>query len=658
MSDHRRNEILNAISDELSRSSRYVDFHVDYRAKEGDVWTVFVDLSFENAKGLDESYEGATAWWPAEPSNGAADVLSVIPEKQQINLRFATTAPPPKGELLRLYPPRYLEALREIWTQNYYADRSLSWLDFIQDRNSYNRDQVPPLGPYSSILRKNQADAFDLMGFNAGFLWGPPGTGKTFTIGAMLAQHLVTFPQSKILLLSTTNSATDQALVSVDKALERLSATNKNASLVRQHLCKRIGQHFVASHYHGREHLLPVVDYTLIKDLAQLEAQRPDKTHVQAYAAWKAREEAIREEIRRQAGAILDNVSLGAMTTTRAAFTFDQVIQRAPFGLVVFDEASQVSLAHALALAPLSDNVVFAGDPNQLAPIVQSKHAHAERWLGRSMFAEMNRTAESTCFLSEQSRMAEPICDIVSHVFYDGKLVVAEDAKIDPRWKRERDVSPDDNIVLLPVGADGTWSQKYRGPIRYKSAELVRDIVDALASGRNEQDVLILTPFRAQRTLIRTFLERAGYKRVRVSTVHKAQGSERHTLIFDPVQGDNQFLLTEDARRLVNVALSRAQAMLVVVLSDGDRRNPIFEQIATVIENANQEVVGVPIERFASASNFPECAIDETVVLNGRVGEVVEVMAGGQKFRFRDYQSGQLRLFVTRIVKKSIGAVR
>jgi hypothetical protein len=66
--------------------------------------------------------------------------------------------------------------------------------------------------------------------------------------------------------------------------------------------------------------------------------------------------------------------------------------------------------------------------------------------------------------------------------------------------------------------------------------------------------------------------------------------------------------------------------MLVVVLSDGDRRNPIFDQIATVIENANQEVV--------------------------------EVMAGGQKFRFRDYQSGQLRLFVTRIVKKSIAAGR
>jgi hypothetical protein len=81
------------------------------------------------------------------------------------------------------------------------------------------------------------------------------------------------------------------------------------------------------------------------------------------------------------------------------------------------------------------------------------------------------------------------------------------------------------------VDADGTWSQKYRGPIRYKSAELVRDIVDALAASRNEQDMLVVTPLRAQRTLIRTFLERAGYKRVRVSTVHKAASDTQSSSI-------------------------------------------------------------------------------------------------------------------------------
>ena len=50
MSDRRRGEILNAIGDELSLSSRYVDFEVDFRRREGNVWAMFVDLSVKCAK--------------------------------------------------------------------------------------------------------------------------------------------------------------------------------------------------------------------------------------------------------------------------------------------------------------------------------------------------------------------------------------------------------------------------------------------------------------------------------------------------------------------------------------------------------------------------------------------------------------------------------
>jgi hypothetical protein len=58
----RRSEILNAIQDELSMSSRYIDFTVDYCYRDGDAWVVIVDLSAGDAKGLDESLEGAVAW--------------------------------------------------------------------------------------------------------------------------------------------------------------------------------------------------------------------------------------------------------------------------------------------------------------------------------------------------------------------------------------------------------------------------------------------------------------------------------------------------------------------------------------------------------------------------------------------------------------------
>ena len=378
MTDTRQGEILKAIRDELSQSSHYIDFTVDYSRREGDVWTVFVDLSRENAKGLDESFEGAVAWWPADPGNGAADVLSVIPENQQINLRFATRQPPSQGGLLRLYPPRYLEALENIWTNPFNAESSLHWVDGIRAANKYCADRVPSPGPFGRLLRKNQCEAFDLMGWNAGFLWGPPGTGKTFTLGIMLAQHLLTFPQSKVLLLSTTNTATDQALVAVDKALERLSTTNPLATEIRQNRCKRVGQHFLASNYSGREHLLPVQDFTLLKALAQLEAARPDKSDVQNYAAWKSKEEALRNEIRRQAGQVLDHVTLAAMTTTRAAFTFNHLLERAPFGLVVFDEASPSESCPCLSSGTTFRQRVVCGRSKSTCPYCASK-AHPRR---------------------------------------------------------------------------------------------------------------------------------------------------------------------------------------------------------------------------------------------------------------------------------------
>lgn len=95
--------------------------------------------------------------------------------------------------------------------------------------------------------------------------------------------------------------------------------------------------------------------------------------------------------------------------------------------------------------------------------------------------------------------------------------------------------------------------------------------------------MVVLTPFRAQRALLRVTLERLGVRGVNVWTVHRAQGSEHHTVIFDPVVGTAKFLLTADARRLINVALSRAQARVILTLSSHDEANPTLREVAQVM---------------------------------------------------------------------------
>lgn len=81
--------------------------------------------------------------------------------------------------------------------------------------------------------------------------------------------------------------------------------------------------------------------------------------------------------------------------------------------------------------------------------------------------------------------------------------------------------------------------------------------------------MIVLTPYRAQRRRLEAELNSVNAPAATVSTVHRAQGSERRLVIFDPVCPTADFVKDEEGMRLVNVAFSRAQCRLVVMLQRG-----------------------------------------------------------------------------------------
>ena len=574
-------EVIDAIEEELRVASKFLRFRVRDLFQQVNIWKVFLE-PMNASSSLDEALEGAAAWWSGPPS-GTADVLSVIPESDQLNIRYLSSPPPQKGQEIRVYPPRYLEALRDCWEVPSWATQCFGWLAKVTEAELSDLDHIDRLDGFPK-LRKAQRQAFGLLEREHGFLWGPPGTGKTYTLGAMLSHYLCQRPSAKVLLLSPTNVAVDLALISVDEHLERLSASVRVAGSLRKK-CLRIGNHFVASKYKGREHLLPAPDESLIRRLADLEAKMPDPAAVVAYAAWKDQVKSLRAQIPKP----IDQAQLAAMTTTGAAFSFEALYVRRPFDLVVFDEASQAGLAHALALAPLGKQVIFAGDDRQLAPVVQSEHPLAEKWLGQSIFVHKNQ--RGTCLLTEQGRMEESICDVVGNVFYDGNLMVAEDCEANPIWRAERvvrEVAPmgRKNVYLHHCQHEGMFNSKYGGPVRFESADFVGELVARLLKTLSPDQIAVLCPFRAQRSVLKSNLRRKGFSAVKVSTVHRAQGSECHTVIFDCVLANTEFLNNnETGPRLLNVAMSRAQARLVIVASCGDLQNRWLQKIANVINN-------------------------------------------------------------------------
>ncbi|RTL46826.1 MAG: DNA helicase [Burkholderiales bacterium] len=653
-------DIRAALTAEMSATPEYYDFKVLHAERDGALWRVTLAPGYVFAEGqrpgaasaqalLDDSLDGSAAWWGA-PSKGGASVLAVLAEDDQLVLQNASGPPPPPGHLIRLYPTRFLNAVADAWWDTPWAERALACLP---DLGTPKRLAAAPVltGEPFRWLRPAQRAALRLVEHSSAFLWGPPGTGKTTTLGVLLAEYLAREPEARVLLVSSTNQAVDQATLAVDKALHKGRRETLRASV------QRLGTRLDAAAYAEREHLLPTQDRDLIARLARTEASRPSARDAQAFKAWADRVAALRDELRSASLKVLQCCRLAAMTTTRAAFTLKTLRELSPegappFDLVVFDEASQVSLAHALALMPLGRARLFAGDPQQLAPVQRSEDRLARRWLGRSAFAEMPRSGPAVALLDEQSRMAPPIGELVSELFYDGTLRVATDALASPGWLQARqralgELPAQTHVHLHRIRTDGGWVAAERGPVRRESAEAIADLLgEALAGGDwQPNELIVLTPFRAQRALIRQCLRARGLpESLRVSTVHRAQGSEAPVVLFDPADGAQPFLHGEAAQRLLNVALSRAQAQLVLFVSAADAASPLLAPLLRRLRLAGDLRSVTPLLALAREPGFPRNALGRRVSAGRHLGEVARVSADGRQFWLVNARTGAEQL--------------
>jgi len=672
-------DLRTALNAELSATPEYYDFKVLRSEREGPLWRVTLEPGYVFAEGqrpgeasaqalLDDSLDGASVWWGA-PTKGGASVLAVVAEDDQLVLQNASAPPPGPDFLIRLYPTRFLNAVADAWWDTPWAERAMACLPDLAHPQPV--DGGPALtGEPFRWLRPAQRAALSLVQHSSAFLWGPPGTGKTTTLGVLLAEYLERRPHARVLLLSTTNHAVDLATIAVDKALQKGRRDALRSTV------QRLGTRFDAAAYTGREHLIPTDDQGLIGQLARAEAARPParassrgtSNDMAALKAWADRVAALREQLRAASLQVLKRCRLASMTTTRAAFTLKTLRELSPegdppFDLLVFDEASQVSLAHALALMPLGRARLFAGDPQQLSPVLRSTDRSAQRWLGRSAFAEMPRqAAASVALLDEQSRMAGPISQLVSDLYYDGALRVAADAQASPEWHAARrralgSIDADTHVHVHHLKTDGAWSAAERGPARRESAQAIADTVAAAlaptVAGDDQggepwqpHELIVLTPFRAQRALIRQRLRALGVpETVKVSTVHRAQGSEAAVVLFDPADGAQPFLQTEAAQRLVNVALSRAQAKVVVYLSPADAANPLLAQIVQRLRLASDAREAVPLQRLAREPGFPANALGQRVAAGRHTGEVTRLSTDGRQFWLTNERTGAEQLF-------------
>jgi hypothetical protein len=563
--------IRSAIRDELTVSARGIPFRAWDISRAGALLHMTLTPEGRNSI-LDETLEEGRLGWEAG-TLGSAEVVSVIPAVSAINACLTSGQPPEEGSRVYLNPPRYLEALLSLWEDEACAVEIARWI-FNLGSNDVVWDKEVPCRAFNG-LRPAQQRSFDLVKWKVAFLWGPPGTGKTHTLGRLLASYLVHHPGDRVLLLSSTNVAVDLAILAVDDALKEL----RPAALP---ICYRFGSRLDPKRFQNRKHLTPLRDKQLVDRLRRHYEVVPDPANADLYHKWKTERDRLREAIRKENLQFLASARLAAMTTTLAAHDFAAL---GKFDVVVFDEASQVGKAQAATFACLGKRVLFAGDPKQLAPVAQTSSPDVSTWLGQSPFDWTSRSAlrQATCMLDEQWRMAHAISNAVSELFYESKLRVAEPVCIDGPWLRDRQTPATrllagGNVVLVDTGAAPKPANRFRGYECEESANLIAAlVVDHVLSWsitNVPEQLIVLTPYRAQRRRIEAELNSINVPASVASTVHRAQGSERRLVIFDPVCPTADFVAGEEGMRLVNVAFSRAQCRLIVMLQRGWEQHP------------------------------------------------------------------------------------
>jgi uncharacterized protein len=256
------------------------------------------------------------------------------------------------------------------------------------------------------------------------------------------------------------------------------------------------------------------------------------------------------------------------------------------------DEAGQTSLADAIAVAPSARNLILLGDPMQLAQVSQGSHSeNAGRSVLEHLLGEHATVPENRGILLDTSyRMQSEICAYISDTMYDHRL------HADPKTATNRVDSSGlcgAGLRYLPVAhvGNGRESPEEADRIASEIDHLLRGTFVRKDEGRapiTESDILIVTPYNAQRKRIAAALKAAGHGGVRVGTVDKFQGQEAPVVFYsmatstgEDMPRNMEFLFE---RNRFNVAISRAQCLVVLVCSPQllDIRCNHAEQMALV----------------------------------------------------------------------------
>jgi superfamily I DNA and/or RNA helicase len=287
---------------------------------------------------------------------------------------------------------------------------------------------------------------------------------------------------------------------------------------------------------------------------------------------------ACSEELRQKETAVIQKARVILATMTNVYMS--NLLQEERFDCVIIEEAGMAILPTLFYCAAMArKKVIMVGDPQQLPPIVQSNADYVYRAMGRNIFevaaANSQHADEIIGMLDTQYRMHPVIGDLVSRLFYNGKLRNGENTA-ERSSIASKEPYHDAPLVVLDTQHYTTCAIREGSYSRFNehTAQVCLNLaVEAVKGGI--ESVAIITPYAAQSRLIRQLLsrEQEAMQRVECQTIHRFQGSERDLVILDTVDTaplSPGVLLSgnstrSQSRNLINVSISRAKGKLIII---------------------------------------------------------------------------------------------
>ena len=428
---------------------------------------------------------------------------------------------------------------------------------------------------YIVHLDESQKQAFLMAtdGSPVSLIKGPPGTGKTYVINAIV-QYITKELKQKVVISSQTHVAIDNVL---DEIMENHDPIIPNRITNRR------------NKYSGQE-----IDTTIYKTWAKKFSEHNKLARNQGLATQILQDIANfngEKKFRFSESVELSDYSvIGATTTTSAIGGKKGLELFEGYDWLIIDEVSKCPITEVLRYLPYVSKIIMVGDDYQLAPLLEFQKEEVESLTAynEDMFEKLKKTYEESVFaktlekakkvgrlvtLNVNYRSVAPVLNAYN-IFYNRELIgmreTVKPSKVQFSDKYQMFNDKDVFFVDVKNGKEAT-----EGTSRYNVEELraTREIFEMLLENTlNPEKVSVsaIFPYGAQidkfqrenKELINK--ARKTFKSFEIDTVDAFQGRETDIVLVNTVVTDmsrGNFL--NDFRR-INVSMSRARDKLFI----------------------------------------------------------------------------------------------